>query len=491
MESSFKAIFPTQPQRADKEIGSFYMEALRDSQLNLHPDYNRFPCWNLAQKSYLIDSIMNNVPLHNFLLYKFKKTNECLDGQNRLLTIREYIEQTPDDDMFFWIINIKCQTPEGEKIVRQELVYYSQTEEFKAWTEAQAEAPTKSRKKDFIPKTYRPMTEDERESFSRYNLVVQTITTELSMEARQDLFNRWQNGSAISGCDRFINNHAMFCELVLSKGLKDTHVRQLCEHLKCRKSNWLWDLYRILLVFINPENPFEFAAISSQDTRIQIKEPKEKYKITEEQYNSALGVLDNFLAKFEFLRHDSEGPKRIKSIKDQLYFSLLVSLAYIWFTCPPAMRLRLENAEQTTAKIKSLLDNKEIVKNTLNNLPHVKALIANFPAIKEVLERAPEPEPAIAVAQPIKIGKAQRHLVWDHYIGTAIGTTKCVCCNINDIKMTQFECGHVEARAKGGEDTLENLRPICQTCNREMKTKNMRDYMIEMGYSTQKAFPPS
>ncbi|NDG68463.1 MAG: hypothetical protein EB135_03170, partial [Proteobacteria bacterium] len=40
-----------------------------------------------------------------------------------------------------------------------------------------------------------------------------------------------------------------------------------------------------------------------------------------------------------------------------------------------------------------------------------------------------------------------------------------------------FECGHIIAEAKGGETSLENLRPICSTCNKSMKTINMNDYI--------------
>jgi hypothetical protein len=93
----------------------------------------------------------------------------------------------------------------------------------------------------------------------------------------------------------------------------------------------------------------------------------------------------------------------------------------------------------------------------------------------------------------IRIGKATRQQVWNKYIGADKGTAKCLCCGLTEMQQISpsWESGHVEARKgpKKGEDILANLRPICQPCNREMGTQNMRDYMIAHGYDTARAFP--
>ncbi len=75
------------------------------------------------------------------------------------------------------------------------------------------------------------------------------------------------------------------------------------------------------------------------------------------------------------------------------------------------------------------------------------------------------------------IPKSLRIKVWNTYIGEDIGKIKCLCCNTIDITQSIFECGHIIAEAKGGETSLENLRPICSTCNKSMKTINMNDYI--------------
>jgi len=71
------------------------------------------------------------------------------------------------------------------------------------------------------------------------------------------------------------------------------------------------------------------------------------------------------------------------------------------------------------------------------------------------------------------IPKILKDLTWQKWIGDHIAKAKCLCCGINEIKMNSFHCGHVISEADGGPTTVENLRPICATCNLSMRTQNM------------------
>jgi len=68
-----------------------------------------------------------------------------------------------------------------------------------------------------------------------------------------------------------------------------------------------------------------------------------------------------------------------------------------------------------------------------------------------------------------------KNKVWVKYIGDKI-ETNCLCCNKTIISITSFHCGHIKAEANGGKLTIENLRPICGSCNSSMGTQNMKDY---------------
>jgi len=80
------------------------------------------------------------------------------------------------------------------------------------------------------------------------------------------------------------------------------------------------------------------------------------------------------------------------------------------------------------------------------------------------------------------IPKIKKQEIWYHYIGEDIGRTKCFCCNINDIRQLEFHCGHIIPKSKGGEMSLQNLRPICSKCNLSMGNENMIDFMKRLSY---------
>lgn len=84
--------------------------------------------------------------------------------------------------------------------------------------------------------------------------------------------------------------------------------------------------------------------------------------------------------------------------------------------------------------------------------------------------------------------KAIRRLVWNYYIGAQRGEGLCWCCMVTPINAFEFECGHVVSRAKGGMDTVENLRPICGLCNRSMGTMNMMEFKKLHGLKNESSF---
>ena len=85
-----------------------------------------------------------------------------------------------------------------------------------------------------------------------------------------------------------------------------------------------------------------------------------------------------------------------------------------------------------------------------------------------------------------KIPKPLRAKVWATYIGEKIGTAKCFCCELAEITMLNFDCGHVIAEHNGGEVNLDNLRPICKSCNSSMGTMNMFEYIKKYGFHSKK-----
>lgn len=58
----------------------------------------------------------------------------------------------------------------------------------------------------------------------------------------------------------------------------------------------------------------------------------------------------------------------------------------------------------------------------------------------------------------------------------------CKLCNTNEISLTDtssWEASHIIPFSKGGDETLENLIPLCKNCNRSMGKKTVQDYAKE------------
>ena len=82
-----------------------------------------------------------------------------------------------------------------------------------------------------------------------------------------------------------------------------------------------------------------------------------------------------------------------------------------------------------------------------------------------------------------KIPSTVRNSVWNMYIGIGQKQGICFCCNTEFITSANFECGHVQAKSKNGDTTIQNLRPVCGLCNKSMGTINMETFMSKYGFT--------
>ena len=76
------------------------------------------------------------------------------------------------------------------------------------------------------------------------------------------------------------------------------------------------------------------------------------------------------------------------------------------------------------------------------------------------------------------IPKTIKSLVWDKYVGKEKGVGSCYVCK-KEVDSKHFELGHIQAKAKGGTDEVDNLRPVCSLCNKSIGTKNMDEFKKE------------
>ena len=84
-----------------------------------------------------------------------------------------------------------------------------------------------------------------------------------------------------------------------------------------------------------------------------------------------------------------------------------------------------------------------------------------------------------------KIGKKLRSMVWDKYNSfskiKARGDNfaSCYVCR-KMLEHENFQCGHIIPFFYGGENTIDNLEPVCGSCNTDMRLENLYRYKKRM-----------
>jgi hypothetical protein len=121
----------------------------------------------------------------------------------------------------------------------------------------------------------------------------------------------------------------------------------------------------------------------------------------------------------------------------------------------------------------SIIEEKENSSNAIVNETKESNINEGTNNVPDEIETDQDTRPLTNKRRKYKLPKTLRQLVWKQYVGIQIGETLCVCCKSNRINTFDFQCGHVVARANGGDDSVDNIRPICPTCNGSMGTMNM------------------
>lgn len=62
--------------------------------------------------------------------------------------------------------------------------------------------------------------------------------------------------------------------------------------------------------------------------------------------------------------------------------------------------------------------------------------------------------------------------IWNKYVGNRF-QVKCPVCKTNAISAHNFHAGHIISDKNGGKTDIENLRPVCASCNQSYGSENM------------------
>ena len=138
---------------------------------------------------------------------------------------------------------------------------------------------------------------------------------------------------------------------------------------------------------------------------------------------------------------------------------------------------RLQAEDQLKETLKLGAHKKE--KHTLNEAAEIKE---KQQQLQEETDAAAAAAEAELKKRKSKIPKNVKINVWNTHIDPNIQRHKCLCCKKSIISITEFHVGHVISENAGGTLEINNLRPICASCNYSMGTANMIDYIVKYGY---------
>lgn len=143
-----------------------------------------------------------------------------------------------------------------------------------------------------------------------------------------------------------------------------------------------------------------------------------------------------------------------------------------WPLCDDTHKIVADTDDQKIfSYISYLLDNPHLTHGTISVTP------SDPP--EEELPRRITPKAIIKQDTPKKprrnIPSKIRFLTWREFIGTNM-YGRCWCCN-DEISYDNWHAGHVIPSSKGGPDTVDNLRPVCSSCNLSMGNEHMGNYI--------------
>lgn len=73
------------------------------------------------------------------------------------------------------------------------------------------------------------------------------------------------------------------------------------------------------------------------------------------------------------------------------------------------------------------------------------------------------------------VTKSVKISVWTKMWGTESAVGQCYVCG-RPINNQDFVAGHIVAKANGGDESVDNLLPICSPCNGSMGKENLENY---------------
>lgn len=432
-------------------------------QVELRPIYQRDIRWNKEKMCNLISTIMSQGLIPGLILYKLQaveRSGECyyemVDGQHRFFTVQKYFKGEPVTEtggkpfMITWIYR--------DSSGRDIHIFYKENDHTKEWIAQNRHALV----------TY--MTDEEKDAFNTFKMDVKEIKDPLTVDQRRAIFVSLQQGVSVRGSDLLKN--------IVSVPI----VRHIVEEMGCEsrmkdilatrcwinpKNYWLHWVIRFHLMLSASADTTEEDQFAIRDSEITlfIKRESPMLTSTKEQQDYLQESVERF---FSFLDTLPPGVK----LSPSHFYALFSHLS----TADAGREEILYGHMNDWANNSKTKEWRKVwEKNNKGLEDDDRALY--FSSLKDELERIkfPAREPEARKSIPKKL----RVQVWIRDFGSLEEMGECYCCKEEISFDKDYEAGHIIAHAQGGSDTADNLRPVCQCCNRSMYMQNMEEYKAQ------------
>lgn len=429
--------------------------------LNFNPEYQRPITWTPSKMNAFVLSAITGRYIPPILNYELQPSDkqigkyasdpkfalfdyEVMDGQHRVSALKWFksakLQRLPySTKEFIPHLDIDTVDEDGNRV--RSRVFYERTEDVENWCKANGIQP------EFL-------SVDEKKRFNNITIKVVEIRSKMTMNERRAEFLSLQNGAPVRGAD-LLKNEVERCRLMayLNEYGYEEMMNTFLEHSsKKGKKYWTQWVARLYMLQKNAESPSVAFLIHDSKIAKRIKEGHSSLNPSDEEFAE---FHYKFLDFIEFLKD-----------LDEIVLNITQINALFWHMCHrtydrEVIRSHMPVFAKEGQKFKGLWDKDD-------DTPRREYF-------NRCLERLQSMQEHAAPYDDRPITAAMKKTVWKTEFKKS-PTGICVICRQTEITKESFECGHIIARALGGQTELDNLIPICFDCNRSMGTRNAYEY---------------
>ena len=426
--------------------------------INLRPEYQRHIRWRPDAMNKFIDSVMKKRYIMPVLMYRLQPSDltgkytadtvykyEVMDGQHRLYTLNAFksaeLQTLPYITKKFIVHWVLEQKDENGRTLPPMHIFYKKTADVETWCS----------ENNIIPEY---LTTAGQDLFDETVIKMTTIVSKLSMNERRSEFLSLQNGVPVRGSDLLKNE--IGCKLMVAfnqydyeKMMDESFFKHCTKKAPKFNVNWMARCY-LLFKSVGEEHPSETFLINDKTISTRIKTSHSSLNPSDDEIAE---FNDAFLDFVEFL----------SKLTDSITFNPTQMFALFYCLCENKYNHEIVHSympyfsKDGQAKyFKNLWESEDFE-------PRRRYFDACVEQIRDMKTTANPYDD-----RPVT--KSLRKKVWEKCLDS-----KCTICQ-DTIMEDDFEAGHIIARAKGGPTEIDNLIPICFTCNRSMGTRNANEY---------------